>query len=83
MFKFSSPNSKINFEAVDGTYLITRMMDEVLPYLEHIYVTIQLDYKYNEWLDEENKITYSVKGSMIMERKRNTLIPDDDQAWQW
>lgn len=81
--KFSSPNSKINFEAVDGTYLITRMMDEVLPYLEHIYVTIQLDYKYNEWLDEENKITYSVKGSMIMERKRNTLIPDDDQAWQW
>lgn len=81
--KFSAPNSKMNFEASDGTFMITRIMDEVTPYLEHIYITIQLDYKYDEWIDDENTITYTVKGSMVMERKRNTLIPDEDQAWQW
>lgn len=81
--RFSAPNDKIGFEAADGTYLITRMMDEVTPYLQHIYVTINLEYKYNELIDDVDKIEYIVKGSMIMERKRNILIPDEDQAWQW
>lgn len=81
--RFSAPNPDIEFEAPDGTYMVTRMMDEVTPYLQHIYVTINLEYQYNDLIDEENKILYTVKGSMIMERKRNILIPDDDQAWQW
>lgn len=81
--RFSAPNPEIEFEAPDGTYMITRMMDEVTPYLQHIYVTINLEYKYNEIIDEENKLLYTVKGSMIMERKRNILVPDEDQAWQW
>jgi hypothetical protein len=81
--RFSAPNPDIELEAPDGTYLVTRMMDEVTPYLEHIYVTINMEYKYNDIIDSENKILYTVKGSMIMERKRNILVPDEDQAWQW
>lgn len=81
--RFSAPNPEIEFEAPDGTYMVTRIMDEVTPYLQHIYVTINMEYKYHEIIDEENKLLYTVKGSMIMERKRNILVPDDDQAWQW
>lgn len=81
--RFSAPNPDIEFEAPEGTYLVTRMMDEVTPYLQHIYVTINMEYKYNDIIDNENKILYTVKGSMIMERKRNILVPDEDQAWQW
>ena len=81
--RFSSPNSEIGLVAPEGTYLVTRIMDEVTPYLEHIYITINLEYQYDELIDDTNKIHYTVKGSMIMERKRNITVPDDDQAWQW
>lgn len=80
--EFSAPDSRINFTGT-GSYLVTRQMDEVTPYLQHIYTTINLDYAYDELIDDVNKMRYTVSGSMVMERKRNILIPDEDQAWQW
>lgn len=80
--EFSAPDPRIGFSGT-GTFMITRVMDEVTPYLEHIYTTIYLEYEYDELLDDVNKMHYTVSGSMMMERKRNILIPDEDQAWQW
>lgn len=82
--KLTAPNPSIDFkDGGNGTYLVTRMKDEILPYMEHIYVTVNLQYSYKEKISDDYSITYTVDGSMSMKRSRNTTIPDEDQAWQW
>ncbi|WP_455665375.1 DUF4973 domain-containing protein [Phocaeicola sp.] len=79
--KLSSPNPDIHFEG-EGTFLISTEMDQVLPYLEHRYVTILMEYEYDD-LSTITPFRYKVQGSMVMERKRNILMPDEDQAIEW
>lgn len=79
--KLSSPNPAIHFQG-EGTFLISTEMDQLLPYLEHRYVTILLEYEYDD-LSGITPFRYKVQGSMVMERKRNILMPDEDQAIEW
>ncbi|MDE6162421.1 MAG: DUF4361 domain-containing protein, partial [Bacteroides sp.] len=66
------------------TYEIRSNMDPVQPYLKHYYVTMQMQYNYTDFTsDPSNPIVFNARGSLVLERKINTLIPDQDQAIQW
>ena len=78
-------NPDINFR-VDGqpTYEIREEMDSNQPYLKHQYFTLRMTYYYTDiTTSEDNPTEFRAEGSMTMERKINTLIPDRDQAIMW
>ena len=64
-------------------YAIDEEMDATRPYLKHIYVTLSLDYNFIDVSIPGSPIEYTMRGSLIMERKINTQIPDEDQAIEW
>lgn len=73
---------------VTTSYRVVSVMDEKQPYLEHRYVIISnIDYYFNYITSEEGGVKkyvrYHVAGSMTLERKINTQIPDEDQAIEW
>lgn len=78
-------NENINFRlTTNPTYEIREEMDATIPYLLHRYITLSMGYTYEDiTLIEDFPLKYRCNGSMIMERKINTLIPDEDQAIQW
>lgn len=82
----ASDNPSINF-VVNKTinYSVEEIPDELQPYLVHRYITINnIDYNFTDYTSVANaSIDYTVRGSLIMERKINTQIPDEDQAIQW
>lgn len=66
------------------TYEIEETMDVDQPYLKHRYVTLNLEYEYDDKLEvPDYTVKYRAKGIMTMERKINTQIPDEDQAILW
>lgn len=69
----------------DASYTILEKMDEVRPYLMHKYLTINnIDYEFTDYTMVPNiSIKYKVSGSLILERRLNTQIPDEDQAIEW
>lgn len=78
-------NPDIDFR-VEGqpTYEIREEMDATQPYLKHQYFTLRMTYYYTDiTTSEDNPTEFRAEGSMTMERKINTLIPDQDQAIQW
>lgn len=81
----SAVNPLINFQIVaPPTYEIWKEDDPVHPYIEHWYYTIRMSYKYDDITTVPNHtISYHAEGSLTMERKINTLIPDRDQAILW
>ena len=80
----STDNPAINLNVV-GTpkYLVEEEMDIVLPYLKHKYITLELEYDFTDLSIPGFPIDYTMKGILMMERKINTQIPDEDQAIQW
>lgn len=81
----SNEDPDINFKQIgEATYTVQEKMDETQPYLKHRYVTLYMEYEYDDVtsVPGQPQHFYS-KGSMIMERKINTQIPDEDQAIQW
>ncbi|MGL4293292.1 MAG: DUF4973 domain-containing protein [Bacteroidales bacterium] len=79
----SSPDDRINFEQKSATYKIVKEMDATTPYLEHTYITMYMEYWYDNIENPAFPIHYKFKGSMTLERKRNILIPDEDQSFLW
>lgn len=78
-------NDEINFEVI-GTprYTVEEEMDDLLPYLKHRYITLNLSYSYDDVTSVPGvSIGYEAKGSMTLERKINTQIPFEDQAIEW
>ncbi|MAZ28308.1 MAG: hypothetical protein CL868_14690 [Cytophagaceae bacterium] len=69
----------------DASYTINEQMDEIRPYLLHRYLTINnIDYQFSDYTMVPNvNINYKVSGSLILERRLNTQIPDEDQAIEW
>ena len=67
------------------SYTVEEEMDATRPYLKHIYVTINnLEYEFTDYTSVPGyPLEYVVKGSLTMERKINTQIPDEDQAIEW
>lgn len=84
--KMWSDNPKINFVSnKEASFRVSETMDEVRPYLMHRYVTINnIDYEYTDYTSSsELSTTFTVRGSITMERKINTQIPDEQQAIEW
>jgi hypothetical protein len=82
----TSDNPSINFRVNQKIYYsIEDVKDAVQPYLIHRYVTVNnIDYNFTDYTSVANaSIDYTVRGSLIMERKINSQIPDEDQAIQW
>ncbi len=82
----TSDNPAMNFRVNQRIYYsVEDVRDAVQPYLIHRYVTINnIDYNFSDYTSATNAvINYTVRGSLIMERKINTQIPDEDQAIQW
>lgn len=76
--------NKMNFQP-KGTprYETTVIPDKTIPYLEHHYTTVYIEYTYNDVSTYEGHlISYEAKGSMVMERMINPLVPERDQI-QW
>lgn len=83
--KLETTTPAINF-VVKGqpTYHIRKATDLTLPYLVREYCTVTMEYEYSDITSIPNfPIRYVAKGSMTLERQRNTTIPDEDQAIQW
>ena len=82
----TAEDPNIEFQ-VNGTpvFVVEETMDAVRPYLLHRYVTIsKIDYSYTDYTAVPGAtISYTVRGSLILERKINTQIPDEDQAIEW
>lgn len=84
--KISADNPNIDFKLnKDASYTVIEQMDAVRPYLMHRYITIRnIDYEFTDYTMVPNvNLRYNVEGSLIMERKLNTEIPDEDQAIEW
>lgn len=78
------PNLKLKANSVSQKYSIYDVQDATHPYLIRRTITLTLDYYYDDFTTYPDKVlTYHAKGSMTMERKINTQIPDQDQAIQW
>lgn len=78
----SAPDAAINFSQQRGTYSISKRKDEVQPYLEKTYITLNLEYWYSDITNPAFPINYRFVGPLTLERVRNTQIPDEDQQVQ-
>lgn len=83
--QLEAQDPKINLRSNGtSTFEVSERIDDTLPYLLHRYVTLQLEYEFEDYTSVKGQvIAYSVRGSMTMERKINTQIPDEDQAIEW
>lgn len=79
----SAPDASINFSQQAGTYSISKKMDDVLPYLERTYVTMNLEYWYSDITNPAFPINYRFTGPLTLERVRNIQIPEEDQQVQF
>lgn len=83
---FTADNPSIKFKVnKDASFVVRENMDEVRPYLLHRYVAINnIGYEFTDYtMIPDFDINYKVEGSLILERKINTQIPDEDQAIEW
>jgi hypothetical protein len=83
---FRCDNPSVSFvNNKEASFRIVDEMDDIRPYLKHRYVIISnIDYEYTDYTSVPGAgITYSVKGSLTLERNINTQIPDEDQAIEW
>lgn len=86
VINFYSENSELKFVNLkEASYRIIEEMDAVRPYLKRRYVIINnIDYEYTDYTSvPDSEITYTVRGSLTLERVINTQIPDEDQAIEW
>lgn len=75
----TAPDAAINFSQQRGSYSISKRMDEVQPYLEKTYITMNLEYWYSDITNPAFPINYRFVGPLTLERVRNIQIPDEDQ----
>ncbi len=85
VMRLEAPHAEeISFKFISADYIITEEMDALQPYLLHRYIKINMEYEYNELIpNTELHIPYRFFGSITMERKINTTVPDEDQAIIW
>lgn len=77
-------NPEINFQLIgEPSYEIREEMDTQQPYLKHRYYVLYLNYTYDDVTTSDVPTSYRAEGSLTMERRINTLIPDEDQAIMW
>ena len=78
--------NEIDFEIPEGTtpiYSTSKNMDDTRPYIEHRFTTLRLTYLFNDITSAPVPIRYKVTGTLLLERKMNLQIPDEDQQIEW
>lgn len=79
----TAPDASIKFSQKAGTYTITKKMDEVQPYLEKTYITMNLEYWYSDITNLAFPINYRFIGPLTLEKVRNIQVPEEDQQVQF
>lgn len=69
----------IKFKQNNGSYTVEKKMDEVQPYLQRTITTMNLDYEYEDITNPAFPLRYRFSGAMVLDRMRNTQIPEEDQ----
>jgi Domain of unknown function (DUF1735). len=81
-----SENPLMKFQT-DGkaSFRIYDKIDDVQPYLVHHYIIINnIWYTYVDYTSVGGlELPYTAEGSMTLERKINTQVPNEDQAIEW
>lgn len=79
------PENKIKLEPYGNCYYTyTKKAHATKPAIERRLVSLFINYRYSDiTTDPSNPIRMDCKGSMSLERLYNTLIPDEEQAYQW
>lgn len=83
---FYSDNPSLKFKNnKQASFYIMEQMDAQQPYLKHRYLIINnIDYNWSDYTSVPGYETaYLTQGSLTLERKINTQIPDEDQAVEW
>ena len=62
-------------------YTVQNRMDELQPYLQIKTITLFLNYTYDDVTNPNYTVTYKFDGSYVLERRRNTQIPEEDQQY--
>ncbi len=81
-----SDNPEMNFQSYSvPAFSVEEEMDATLPYLMRRTTTITgIDYSFTDYSTSDAvDYEYTVQGSITMERKINTQVPDEDQAIEW
>lgn len=68
-----------------SSFRIYDRVDDVQPYLVHHYIILNnLSYSFVDYTSVQGiELPYTAEGSMTLERKINTQIPNEDQAIEW
>ena len=79
----SADESAIGFTFVPNscTFKVKTRMDDLQPYLQIKTVTLYLKYSYDDISNPNYKVRYIFDGSYVLERRRNTQIPEEDQQY--
>jgi hypothetical protein len=79
----SADSAAIGFTFIpeDCYYTVESHMDELQPYLQIKTVTLFLKYSYDDITNPNYTVTYNFDGSYVLERRRNTEIPEEDQQY--
>lgn len=79
------PENKMNLEAYgDCYYTYSKKEHATKPAIERRLVTLFINYRYSDITsDPSNPMRMRATGTMSLERLYNTLIPDEEQAYQW
>jgi hypothetical protein len=75
----SAPDAAIKFSQQKGTWSLSKRKDEVQPYLQKTYITMNLEYWYSDITNPAFPINYRFTGPLTLEKVRNTQIPEEDQ----
>lgn len=82
--KVRAENDQINFKLLEQPrYEISEEMDAEKPYLKRRRITMYIKYNYTDITSASVDLPYRCDGSMSVERKIDTRVPDEDQAIIW
>jgi hypothetical protein len=81
----SADNPNIKFQVIGEPYYeITEEKDIDRPHMIKRFYTLTMEYKYEDNTSSSKMVfPYRCKGTMLMQRNINTLVPDEDQAILW
>lgn len=74
-----NPDIGFTFEPANCYYTVDTKMDDLQPYLQIKTTTMFLKYTYKDISNPNYTVTYKFDGSYVLERRRNTQIPEQDQ----
>ncbi|HMR84158.1 MAG TPA: DUF4361 domain-containing protein [Niabella sp.] len=75
----SAADPAIKFKQNSGNYIVEKRMDDVQPYLQRTFTTMNLEYEYEDITNPDFPLRYRFSGAMVLERVRNIQIPEEDQ----